>query len=622
MLSKLSAWIKIRTEGKSALTLAIFGVFLSIFWWSASSMQISDVQLKDSRGSLAEVFLPYCVLPEAGHVFEFTMKVRKNMFTAERIRIIPDDHFQSLNLNEHDLPLEGLVNGHLDDFERGFSYPLGRFMSSGENTLVLKVRNEEGQGGVNVYTDFLNMQSFCVLVFGLFCLVCALGAPLRRCGMGWQIRCMVFMGLVVWGVYFLITPGGVRNYDVMEHVEYVKHVLQCWSIPNPYEGWEFYQPPLYYFSAAVFWRALTFFWNGFDILEVLHLQSMGYVLGFVFFSFMTFRLAAGGLPRDKERKLGKDGGELILWTGLLTFWPSVVIHAARIGNDSLFYFLSAVTFYFVIKWWLSDRTVYFWWASVFAALDVFTKSSGLILFFLMGFLFLVRWFSTQSRGWRLFIQKTWLAWVIFASVILFSYTGAVFDSLSGKRSHLICGNLSGLSAHGLGVDNKLKTYLGFDAKLFWNEPYTSVVDDRKGRQFFWNYLFKTSLFGEFSFSYKGFVPILARGLSCGLIFIIFFPLVGFCLRRNQWPKLPADLPMAVSIVLFLMSIIIFRISAPFSTCGDFRYILPVLMPVLYFYCTGIDKYRVVGWRWVAWLGIVAGWGFIVSSGIFMISLAL
>ncbi len=40
------------------------------------------------------------------------------------------------------------------------------------------------------------------------------------------------------------------GFDSKEHLKYIDYIQQHWSLPSPTEGWEMYQPPLYYFITA------------------------------------------------------------------------------------------------------------------------------------------------------------------------------------------------------------------------------------------------------------------------------------------------------------------------------------------------------------------------------------
>jgi hypothetical protein len=39
------------------------------------------------------------------------------------------------------------------------------------------------------------------------------------------------------------------------HIDYVQYMFTHWSVPPAQGGWEFYQPPLYYFLSALWMQA-------------------------------------------------------------------------------------------------------------------------------------------------------------------------------------------------------------------------------------------------------------------------------------------------------------------------------------------------------------------------------
>jgi hypothetical protein len=66
----------------------------------------------------------------------------------------------------------------------------------------------------------------------------------------------------------------------------------------------------------------------------------------------------------------------------------------------------------------------------------------------------------------------------------------------------------------------------------------------------------------------------------------------------------------------------YRISAPFSSSGDFRYIFPALIPLLYFYSYTVGRHKIEKRITLANVGLVAGWGFVLMAFSFMICLFL
>ena len=43
-------------------------------------------------------------------------------------------------------------------------------------------------------------------------------------------------------------------FDLPQHVEYIQKVEETWQVPDPRDGFEMYQPPLYYFVSALLYR--------------------------------------------------------------------------------------------------------------------------------------------------------------------------------------------------------------------------------------------------------------------------------------------------------------------------------------------------------------------------------
>jgi tetratricopeptide (TPR) repeat protein len=62
--------------------------------------------------------------------------------------------------------------------------------------------------------------------------------------------------LLVCGLWLLLFWNNTRllpfhaGFDSKAHLKYIEYIQQHWSLPSASEGWEMYQPPLYYFIAA------------------------------------------------------------------------------------------------------------------------------------------------------------------------------------------------------------------------------------------------------------------------------------------------------------------------------------------------------------------------------------
>jgi hypothetical protein len=68
---------------------------------------------------------------------------------------------------------------------------------------------------------------------------------------GWPVALAGFLALQ----YVEVTPPSVRQHDVEGHREYIEHLTTEATLPDVRQGWETWQPPLYYVVATA-WRWL------------------------------------------------------------------------------------------------------------------------------------------------------------------------------------------------------------------------------------------------------------------------------------------------------------------------------------------------------------------------------
>lgn len=74
----------------------------------------------------------------------------------------------------------------------------------------------------------------------------------------------IALGLtVILQLHNTITFPPEKGFDAAGHIDYVQFVKIYETIPLPDKGWEFYQPPLYYFTASFFPTVANAKWMGF-----------------------------------------------------------------------------------------------------------------------------------------------------------------------------------------------------------------------------------------------------------------------------------------------------------------------------------------------------------------------
>jgi hypothetical protein len=186
---------------------------------------------------------------------------------------------------------------------------------------------------------------------------------------------------------------------------------------------------------------------------------------------------------------------------------------------------------------------------------------------------------------------------------------------NGSNDHFVVANAGSLQ--GVAVGNTPKNYLSFDLLSFVTEPYVNPFEDRGGRQYFWNYLFKTGLVGEFWYN-NPVHRVLTIALSVSFLLMLLYTVVSLIVFSSY---LQGQLVLILNAICLLVAAVAFRISIPASCSNDFRYILPILISFGSFYGFGTWCYRQQHRHWLELFGYGLAIFFIATSTAFFVALA-
>ncbi len=421
---------------------------------------------------------------------------------------------------------------------------------------------------------------------------------------------MVALGLSVRIIYLSYTNFDKRAYDVGNHVKYVQYVAKNLRIPAPEKGWENAQAPLYYITAAITYRLAGTL--SLDHIKLLQILSLTYSTISLIFGVLLLKLLF-------NRKL-------LFYSSAMLFllWPSGIIHSIRISNDPMYYMMSIISLYFLIKWIYSTSPKYFYSLAIFIALTIAVKLNGMVLLGITSLALIYKYCHSLLRSDpqgsptatdTYLKQGLFLLAIVLLSFFL-SYSRNIKAASTVPNFNIISGNTHVGMPKGLVVKNAPQNYLFFDTHAFIAQTFTTPWKDGGGRQYFWNYLLKTMLFGEFTFAHP-FKTALAMILNLTFVIMASFFFIGFI---NALRKVTLVKSILLVYLLFaLASLMYYRHHFPFSANGDFRFIFPVIIPCIYFYFSGIDflithKLKVIGV-----LGYIATSIFIVTSYLFFLS---
>ena len=590
------------TLEKTRLQIIGFSLFLLIgtFLVAASEKFVRDMTLSTPDGRVIprvdRESQPVETAPGSTAVFRCT--IFETAFSMTRFLLVPDDRLVNLSVNGTNVTLPKMPPGFETGAQNEYDLELGPYLIPGVNTVGATVSNLGGPVDFRILASRKDSGRIFSLLF--------LGIGLA--GIAWLVArkrkwpaglVLVFIGAIVLRLWvFNATPFDTRTHDVDGHMDYIRDIIRTSAIPETGAGWETYQPALYYLGGTVWTAPFRLLFRGsVEVFQTsLMLFSLFLSLFFVFIAFEIFRFVISGksgtdakrancyrdwLPRSKTPAGKIRDLPLLLSAGLLAFWPSLVMHSVRIGNDALFYPLLAASLLFTVYWYDAKKTAHLVWASIFAMLALFTKTSALVMFATIGL-------TLVTVAVKAGIGKYRKQLVIFAAIAVFAGTitlgPPVLRTLAGEQKNVFIGNVDGL-VKDLAVKNELANYLYFDFKTYMTQPFTSPIDDNCGRQFFLNYYLKTALFGEFNFPHQ-----ISRDLATCLSLLLLL-LAGCALYGGKTGWAEYAEPLRLFLLLLFVAAIYNRISLPFSCGVDFRYTLPLLIPFCLFVGRAIQEFR-------------------------------
>jgi 4-amino-4-deoxy-L-arabinose transferase-like glycosyltransferase len=195
-----------------------------------------------------------------------------------------------------------------------------------------------------------------------------------------------------WGAMFfnnLFKTSPFDGFDPKAHINYVNYILQFHSLPLATDGWETYQPPLFYSIVALFFKVIN---------HLLLNKSKAFLLSF---KLVTFSCAIGQVylacvaakilfPRDNSKQM--------LATAVASVLPVTIYIAHYISNESLSAFLISASIVYTLRLVKKENRHIssFWFLGVLLGLSLLTKIT--ILCFLPVILFVILYDALKKRS--------------------------------------------------------------------------------------------------------------------------------------------------------------------------------------------------------------------------------
>ena len=562
-------------------TVLSIGILIILMWISTwQSISLQKVEIAFNNGAFEEIKLPF----GQDHIGSYIVKISVDGISSEKhsFRIYPDDEIHALTVNGQPIPLDAISLEQRRNYGSGFVIEIDKFIPDTTNIIEAHLNNASNPAGFRIESTkrLTNIKLFTIYaVLIIFAFILKRHLPITKGQMFF-----VLISLAISTLYLSKTDERTRTFDVFEgggHKDYIEYLIEHQKLPIPGDGWEYHQPPLYYLTAALAKKSAP-----------INSAVSGELWGQLFALFLWTLFLISSLATLKL-SLRKQKIALLLATIALCLWPSGIIHSIRIGNDLAIYACYGLAFFYTVKWWKNRESTTLFWASLWMAGSLLSKSNGLAVAGVLGILVLFHIYGLvrkkhlfQQHKTKLF-RDVAIAGGLFISAMLLNFADNVKHYLDGTSEDWLLSNVSEMINPGLKVGNDVKNYIVFDSATFVENPFISTWEDKYGRQYFWNFVLRSSLSSEYFFDGK-WMDVWGTINGILLLLMISGSLIYYLQRqpetsRNQVKRFTyRNAPWIMALIFPFILLLAYRIKVPLSCNTDFRYIYPVIVPILFF----------------------------------------
>ncbi len=386
--------------------------------------------------------------------------------------------------------------------------------------------------------------------------------------------CIVFCIAVALRLsYLFITPYEERGHDVFGHVDYINYLLDHHALPDRHDGWQFYQPPLYYVAGA---------------LIVAATEAVGFSreAGFTMVQLLSFLVSVGvfGVCIGCAYHLFSHKKELIdrlLFLSFLAAVPSFVYFAARLNNDVFAQATAFISVLLLLRWWKKPDLRLWILLSITISVGLLSKMNMVLFLPIAGIVAIaqpvMRW---SQKGLMLVILG------ITTVIIAGWYNIPPFFEEEKARSAII-GNAEHMTGP---IPNTPDRLLVFNPAEVLRHPFNQIDGEGARRHYLWEYLFRSMFFGEFTY-HPAATPVALIVLFTGLIALVAAAW-SFILDLLKGIRSPT-FPLVITTIVLMAGALAVRIAMPFSSSQDFRYSSALLIPYAYYALRGASEHSTI-----------------------------
>jgi len=280
-------------------------------------------------------------------------------------------------------------------------------------------------------------------------------------------------------------PYSRSPFDSEAHVAYVKYMAAHWSVPNVTQGWEMYQPPLYYFCSAVVYRLFGGEGNEPASLKAVQVFGMLSGLACILSAWFTLRVIA------KNNRLIQ-----LLGTSTVALLPMSLYLNPAISNEVFTASIISFAIYLLVRYGFRD-SISFWQAVALGlpvGLALLSKYTALFVFLVTLLILLLRlWLRAEQRRRELVMLAVFVAtvlatcgWFYYRNTVMFhkpfvanwdEKSGFHFDQPQGYRTLGFYLKFGSVFANAPERSRWSSFWDGYYGSM-WTDPHLVMVDYR------------------------------------------------------------------------------------------------------------------------------------------------
>jgi hypothetical protein len=376
-------WKTLAARSRHVLPHLVLWTMLLLSLWALFPKRIGEVW-RVGGGTRTRVSLPWYGGQETG-VRQFEAQLFAPM---DALSVRTDDVLERLDTDGQVC----FANNDQVPLSRAYwQVPLPRRLALGQHTLRFTVRVLETEPWFDIKQahGFTRWKVAALFLWGLGAFASA-----RRLGcaawVGWPLALAGLLALQ----YVDVTTPWLRQHDVEGHREYIEHLATHRTLPAVQQGWETWQPPLYYILAAA-WRWACSAVPSDDPFRSVQFLAAALYLAAIVLALLVFR------------RLGLDAFEAAAALLVLAATPACLFFAARINNDVLLPLLGGGILLCTAEFARTAERRWLWGLAAVAPAALATKGSSLAI--VGGAFLLVIWTEWRRGGWRPALWRTYLA---------------------------------------------------------------------------------------------------------------------------------------------------------------------------------------------------------------------